>query len=102
MGAERGEGQRRRQVGPDARRPAEAEDDADEEGAEHAATAQPFGELESLGAFEQADPDHADDGEAEEDHRDPADDLDDPSAHRPVGDPRDPAGGEPEEDEDDA
>ena len=101
VGAERGEGECGRQVGPDARCPAETEDHADKKCAEHAASPQPLGELEALGAFEQADPDHADDGQAEEDHRDTADDLDDPSAYRPVGDARDPARGEAEEDEDD-
>ena len=101
MGAERGEGQGCGEVGPDAGGPAEAEDDADQEGPEHAAAAEPLGELEALGALEEADPDHADDGEPEEDHRDAADDLDDPAAHRAVGDARDAPGGEPEEHEDD-
>ena len=45
--AERGEGQGGGEVRPDARGPAEAEDDADEEGSEDAAPAEAFGELEA-------------------------------------------------------
>ena len=82
--AERGQRERRREIRADAWRPAETEDDADQERAEHAATAEALGELEAAGALEHADPDHTDDRESEEDHRNAADDLDDATAHRPV------------------
>jgi len=83
MGAQRGEGQGRGQVGADARGPAESEDDADQEGAEHATAAESLGQLKPLGAFEQADPDHADDREPEQDDRGAADDLHDPPSSPP-------------------
>ncbi len=93
VGAHRRQRERGREVGPDARRPADAEDGADQEGARNPAPAHPLGQAaartDRSRSLKRTAPQ---DRQPEEDDHGAAHDLEGASADRALGEPAEAAG----------